>query len=318
MDREAIISLLARLSPSAQGIISDLLVANYQNDYVVRHIEANSVLFCGQFRPADGVKVIATAMYQDMCGSLMNEFQQAVAADICVCDESAVNGLKKDGSHGWAMKEKRDDGNVNCAADHLNVYNVTFSDCSDQDPWAVCHCDNAQESVKSMSEKFDRVPAGLQSRVCHLVAFENKTPGGVAVRPWNIIALYGDVQDSVYMHESRHCTDRGFSESEAFLKAKELDTCWPSDYSKSSDHELFAEIGVAYLYDKSGKTLHERGFDSSCLSNGLKALSDHAGSEYEKGSKCFKREPNVKIVHSSKIGVASAESLSDMAVEVSR
>ncbi|OAX80489.1 hypothetical protein ACJ72_05176 [Emergomyces africanus] len=404
-------NLLARLPPSARGIISDLLVAKYEKDYIIRHIGDNSALFCGQFRPADAVKVIATAMYQEVEGSLMNEFKRAVAADTCVSDENAADQLKSDGSHGRAMEDgfvitaylkiakpsldascmsnqlkllnpilnkywdtpgcpnkippklikhkgilfpdglgslretgpisgaepteiiqweksegvpeycwrmsqdKRDDGNVWCTADRLNVYNVTYSDCPDQDPWAMCHCTDAQQSVKAMTENFGRVPAGLRSRVRHVIAFENNSPGGVRVGPWNIIAIYGDVQYSVYMHESGHCTDRGFSTSEAFLKAKELDTCWPSDYSKSSNAELFAEMGVAYLYDKSGKTLRERGFDPSCLSKGLKALGDHAGSDYVKGSKCFKREPNSKIVHPDEVGVMSPESPLDVPIE---
>ncbi|KAL2375908.1 hypothetical protein RJ035_008203 [Blastomyces gilchristii] len=79
------------------------------------------------------------------------------------------------------------------------------------------------------------------------------------------------------------------------LAQRKRNTYWPSDYFKSSDRELFAETGVAYLYDNSGKTLLERGYDPSCLANGLKALGEHAGSEFQKGSKCFKREPNSKI-----------------------
>ncbi|OJD15348.1 hypothetical protein AJ78_04393 [Emergomyces pasteurianus Ep9510] len=411
MDEEATINLLARLPPSARGIISDLLVPTYLEGHTIRSIWSNSAFLCGQFRPADAVKLVATAINQDVRGSLMKEFQQAVAADTCVSDEDAVNDLKKDGSHGWALESgfiisvylklvkssldtrcmsnqlklldpivnkywdtpgcpnkavpelvkykgilfpnglgsleetspvsgaeptsiiqwektegvpeycwslaqrKRDNGKVYCTADHLTVYNVTYSDCSNQDPWAICRCDDAQHSVKTMTEKFGRVPAGLRSRVRHLIVLENESPGGVQVDPWNIIGIYGDVHDSVYMHESSHCTDHGFSKSEAFQKAKKLDTCWPTDYSKSTDADLFAETGVAYLYDKSGKTLRERGFDPSCLSNGLKALGDHVGSEYAKDSQCFKREPNSRIVHPSEVGAMSAELPSDVAIE---
>ncbi|OJD23888.1 hypothetical protein ACJ73_04757 [Blastomyces percursus] len=207
----------------------------------------------------------------------------------------------------WALAQrKRSDGRVYCTADRLDVFNVTYSDCIDQDPWAICRCNDAQQSVDTMVEKFGRVPAGLRSRVRHLIAFEDKTPGGLHVSPWNIIAVFGNVKDSVYMHESSHCTDRDFYKSEAFLKAKDLDTCWPSDYSKSSDRELFAETGVAYLYDNSGKRLLERGYDPSCLANGLKALGEHAGSEFQKGSQCFKREPNSKIVFPEDEEVATA------------
>ncbi|EER40065.1 conserved hypothetical protein [Histoplasma capsulatum H143] len=412
MDREATMSLLARLPPSARGIISDLLVPAYLEGHTIRYIAANSAFLCGGFRPAAAVKLVATAINQDVRGSLMDEFQRAVAADTCVSDESAAKDLKKDGSHAWALEsgfiisaylklvkpsldascmsnqlklldpilnkywdtpgcpnkvapelikykgilfpdglesldeaspisgaepteviqwekaegvpeycwsfaqQERGDGKVYCTADHLSVYNVTYSDCPDQDPWAICRCDDAQHSVKTMTEKFGRVPAGLRSRVRHLLALEDTRSHGLQRDPWNIIVIYGDANDSVYMHESSHCADRGFSSSEAFLKAKEQDTCWPTDYSKSSDADLFAETGVAYLYDKSGKTLRERGFDPSCLSNGLKALGDYVGSEFAKDSRCFKREPNSRIIHPSEVGVTSAEPPSDMAIEV--
>ncbi|KKZ61622.1 hypothetical protein EMCG_03868 [[Emmonsia] crescens] len=393
MDREASMSLLARLPSGARAAISDLLVAAFNPGLFVRYFRDNSAYFGGRFRPADSIKMLAAVMFHGYPGIPRDEFMQAVAADTCVGDEPAAKNLKRDGSYGRAIesgltiavylkinaqppldascmrnqlnllgpilnklwdaktgcpnkvppkfikhkgilfpkgsgqlgsdaisgakptkvtqwdksegvpdycwelaKKKRKDGRVYCTAGRLDVYNVTYSDCLDQDPWVICHCNDAQHSVDTMVEKFGLVPAGLRSRVRHLIAFEDKTPGGLHVDPWNIVAVYGDVNDSVYMHESSHCTDRGFSTSEAFLKAKDLDTCWPSQYSKTTDRELFAETGVAYLYDNSGKTLLERGYDPSCLANGLKALGEHAGSEFKKGSKCFKRKPNSRII----------------------
>ncbi|EEH09528.1 hypothetical protein HCBG_03065 [Histoplasma capsulatum G186AR] len=393
MDREASMNLIARLPSGARAAISDLLVVALEKGLVLRHGQGNSALFGGVFRPADSLKMLATAMYHGYPGIPNDDFVKAVAADTCVGDKPAADNLKKDGSYRtaiesglmiaaylkivkppldascmrnqlnvlepilnklwdaktgcpnkvapkliqhksvlfrnglgelgsdpiqgakstevtkwdksegvpeycWKMAEgKRDDGRVRCTADRLDVYNVTYSDCLDQDPWAICRCNDAQQSLDKMVEYFGRVPAGLRSRVRHLIAFEDNSPGGVRVGPWNIIAIYGDASDSVYMHESGHCTDRDFSRSEAFQKAKAADSCWPSEYSRSNDRELFAELGVAYLYDNSGKTLRERGYDASCLGNELKALGEYVGSEYKKGSKCFKREPNSKIIH---------------------
>lgn len=54
---------------------------------------------------------------------------------------------------------------------------------------------------------------------------------------------------------------------------------------------------MAYLYDKSGKTLLERGCDASCLSHQLNALGNYAGGEFQRTSKCFKRGENSPVIH---------------------
>ncbi|OJD15845.1 hypothetical protein AJ78_03942 [Emergomyces pasteurianus Ep9510] len=112
-----------------------------------------------------------------------------------------------------------------------------------------------------------------------------------------MIMMFGDSPDQYYMREAAHCIDRGFYSSETFQKTKALDSCWPSYYFRATDAELFAEIGVLCFYDHSGKSFRQRGFDSSCLSNGLKAIGDYAGDDFKETSKCFKREENSPIFH---------------------
>ncbi|OAX84523.1 hypothetical protein ACJ72_01114 [Emergomyces africanus] len=205
-------------------------------------------------------------------------------------------------------KRSNEDSRPRCEPSRLNIYNVTYSDCLDQDPWVLCHCSDAQQSLNQMITRVGKLPPALRSHMIHLAAFENESVGGATVIPWNMIMVFGEAQDSVYMHEASHCIDRGFYESEAFLKAKAMDSCWPTYYSKSADIELFAELGVLFLYDRSGKSLIERGYDPACLVNGLKAIDEYVGLDYKRdGNKCFKRNPNSKVVYPSEAQLLSPE-----------
>ncbi|OJD12856.1 hypothetical protein ACJ73_09288 [Blastomyces percursus] len=163
-------------------------------------------------------------------------------------------------------------------------------------------------SLDDVITRVGKLPPGLRSHMIHLIAFEHNSVGGAAVLPLNMVLIFGEAQDSVYMHEASHCIDRGFYASETFRAAKEKDSCWPTHYSKSADIELFAEIGVLHLYDKSGKTLLERGHDPACLANGLKAIDEYVGLDYQRdGTKCFKRKPNSKVVYPSEFQILSPE-----------
>ncbi|EEQ91909.1 hypothetical protein RJZ56_005352 [Blastomyces dermatitidis] len=205
-------------------------------------------------------------------------------------------------------QRSNDDLRPRCEPRRLNVFNVTYEDCPDQDPWVICHCSDAQQSLDDVIRRVGQLPPGLRSHMIHLIAFEHSSVGGAAVLPWNMVMIFGEAQDSVYMHEASHCIDRGFYASETFRTAKAKDSCWPTHYSKSADIELFAEIGVLYLYDKSGKTLIQRGHDPACLANGLKAIDAYVGLDYQRGgSKCFKRKPNSKVVYPPGFQIQSPE-----------
>ncbi|OAX78973.1 hypothetical protein ACJ72_06714 [Emergomyces africanus] len=231
-----------------------------------------------------------------------------------------VRWKKSDGYPEFCWNEARakrssTDNRVRCEPDRLTVYNITYPDCG-EDPWALCRCSDAQESVEEMVTRFGRVPPGLRSSVRHLIAFEHPSSAGITIVPWNMIMIFGNSSDSVYFHESSHCRDQGFHNSRAFKRAKELDSCWPTQYSKTSDAELFAELGVAHLYDRSGKTLLERGFNPACLSNGLRAISKYVGDDYKRSGKCFKRRPNSPIVHPTAAQILNLEQyVSDVELE---
>lgn len=104
MDREASMSLLARLPSGARAAISDLLVARFDPGLVTRYFRDNSALFGGRFRPADAIKMLAAVMFHGYPGIPMDEFMQAVAADTCVGDEPAAKNLMRDGTYGRAIE----------------------------------------------------------------------------------------------------------------------------------------------------------------------------------------------------------------------
>ncbi|OAX82572.1 hypothetical protein ACJ72_03077 [Emergomyces africanus] len=143
-------------------------------------------------------------------------------------------------------------------------------------PGQLCRCSDSQASVDTMVMRVGGIHPGLRSHVRHLIGFEGDLTAGTVV-PWNMIMIFGDSPDQYYMHEAAHCIYRGFN--------------------KTSDMELFTEVGVLYIYDNRGKSLRQRGFDPSCLSNGLKVFGDYAGEDFKEASRCFKRRENSPIVH---------------------
>ncbi|PGH09176.1 hypothetical protein GX51_00930 [Blastomyces parvus] len=256
---------------------------------------------------------VAPRLEKDYKRVLFSNGIEVLNTDPVPGSEAKVTQWKKsDGYPRFCWNEARatsDDGTTPwCEPDSLEVYSVSYPDCPDQDPWVLCRCSNAQQTLDQMVTRFGRLPAGLRSYITHLIAFKRAAVGGAAISPGNLVIVYGEAQDSVYMHEATHHIDRRFSVSEGFKKAKEMDTCFPTAYSKRSDVELFAEIGVLYLYDKSGKTLLERGYDASCLKNELDALGGYVGKEYIRDtSKCFKRVPDSPIIHPTDAGILNAE-----------
>ncbi|OJD13180.1 hypothetical protein AJ78_06342 [Emergomyces pasteurianus Ep9510] len=403
-NREETFNLLGRLPSSARGGVSDLLNMAFPPNLSIRVAWDNSAIFGGGFRPADGVKMILTALIRGAPGIPMDDFMKAVEADSCVADQDASEELKRGGYfyaqegglaiaaymklvktppidascmsnqlkilrpildkrwdapgqcpnkiapklvkykpilfprgievlnvdpvpgpgdatvvlwdksdgipewfwHEGRVKRQNDPSRIYCEHENIQVFNVSYPDC-DQDPWTLGRCTDAQESVDDIVRKFGRLPAGLRSYITHLIAFENPYPAGGGLIPLNYVTIYGDVVDSVYMHEAAHHVDRGFFQNATFLAAKAADTCYPTTSSKLGDRELLADLGVTYLYDKSGKTLLERGYDASCLVHLLNALGDYAGGDFQRTSKCFKRPQNSRVIHPTDAEFANPE-----------
>ncbi|EEH05658.1 hypothetical protein HCBG_05922 [Histoplasma capsulatum G186AR] len=187
-----------------------------------------------------------------------------------------------------------------CKAENLNIYNVTYSDCPDQDPWALCHCSDAQISADSMVVKFGRLTPGLRSHVRHLLVINYDGIGASDSAPdYQFIASAGDAPDSSLMTAATTMLADGFYNTDPWINAISRDTCWPTmPYNVQFPwYEILSATGAIYLYDSSGKSMLERGYDVSCMSNGMRALGAYHGSDFKQGGKCFKRKPNDPIVH---------------------
>ncbi|KLJ05826.1 hypothetical protein EMPG_10744 [Blastomyces silverae] len=187
-----------------------------------------------------------------------------------------------------------------CAIDDLSVYNVTYSDCPDQDPWPICRCNDSRMSLDSTVAKLGRLTAGLRSYVRLFFALHSDDfdVAGPIIEP-DFFLSFGVPPDSNLIYWATHIVNDGFWNNETWKNAVWEDTCWPSPIfdTEHPEFEVFGDAGVAYLYDSSGKSLLERGYDVSCMSHGLRVLTAYAGSHYKQNSKCFERKPNFPIVH---------------------
>ncbi|OJD10230.1 hypothetical protein AJ78_08677 [Emergomyces pasteurianus Ep9510] len=197
----------------------------------------------------------------------------------------------------WDISQIPTPSGPTCPADNLNVYDVTYSDCPDQDPWPICHCRTTQMSVNETVAKFGRIPAGLRSYVRSYLALDDDY-NGVGLFTDGFIVSVGFPQDSGYMYAASENVNGDFSQNQTFIDAVSKDTCWPTEMHPDDEpeYETFCKTGVAYLYDSSGTSLLQRGYDISCMANGLRALGAYVGHHYKQNSKCFKRKP-VRIVH---------------------
>lgn len=103
--REETFNLLGRLPSSARGGVSDVLHIAFPPNVKMRVGRDNSAIFGGDFRPADGIKMILTALIRGTGpGMPMDEFMKAVEADSCVADEDASQELERGGGYFWSLE----------------------------------------------------------------------------------------------------------------------------------------------------------------------------------------------------------------------
>ncbi|OAX79723.1 hypothetical protein ACJ72_05951 [Emergomyces africanus] len=188
-----------------------------------------------------------------------------------------------------------------CAVDDLNVYNVTYSDCPDQDPWPICRCSDARMSLDESVTKFGRLPAALRSYIRSYLVLGGDVDTVGSIYERDFFVSLAVPPDSGFMYWATQIINDEYWPNRTWSDAVSKDTCWPEELLYSDpddiDYEVFGQTGVAYLYDSSGKSLLERGYDISCMSNGFRTLGAYAGHHYKQNSKCFKRKPNFPIVH---------------------
>ncbi|KAF2476847.1 uncharacterized protein BDR25DRAFT_162608, partial [Lindgomyces ingoldianus] len=132
----------------------------------------------------------------------------------------------------------------NCALSKLEVYNVTYNDCTAY-PWTICRCADAQLSVDQMRNAIGRVPPGARSNVVHYFVVSGDKPDGTistsAGSSNDRVLLRGSLHDAVFMHETMHSVDK-FSSKQPFTDAYNADSCVPDAYSNASPAEDFAQL----------------------------------------------------------------------------
>ena len=106
--------------------------------------------------------------------------------------------------------------NVNCAINNLEVYTVTYSDCPTR-PWILCRCSDSNVSRQQFAVDFGRVPPGIRSRVVHTLIIQDSGPSAGSSN--DRVLFRGNVKPAVYLHESMHSADQGFSGSSTFTTA---------------------------------------------------------------------------------------------------
>lgn len=117
-----------------------------------------------------------------------------------------------------------------CAVDNLDVYDVTYSDCPDQDPWPICHCRNARMSLDETVAKFGRLPAGLRSYVRSYLALDGDDDSGVVrYLHTDFFVSFGFPQDSGFMYWASVIVGDDFWQNQTFIDAVSKDTCWTTN-----------------------------------------------------------------------------------------
>ncbi|EPS44881.1 hypothetical protein H072_1131 [Dactylellina haptotyla CBS 200.50] len=189
-----------------------------------------------------------------------------------------------------------------CSASHVQVYNVTYSDCAR--PWVFCRCDYAPVSIGRTADIFGRMPVHMRSMVRHPMIVPNPDGQCCCAAPDDgDLMVAGDCPIETFAHEVSHLIDnRGdvfgedFSSKSTFVNALAADTCSISNYGNTNGrHEEFAEMGVVALYNVNTNLLPavDSSATTGCFSNQLSAIKTKFGSQfYAYGGTCVNRQPD--------------------------
>jgi hypothetical protein len=181
------------------------------------------------------------------------------------------------------------DARPKCELRDLEIYDVTYEDCSGRDPWIVCRCSNAELSLQETVDGMGTLPPGARSNVLHIITM-NGFGGGGGYSDGNSIFCGGHPSNTWFSHESMHCNDRdgfAFSNGDIWNQAIAADTCVPDSYSNNNPTEDFAQVGTYLNYDINGHTIDYTGKDASCMSHQLDAARTYLGDRLDKGTQCF-------------------------------
>ncbi|KAH7323169.1 hypothetical protein B0I35DRAFT_477053 [Stachybotrys elegans] len=178
----------------------------------------------------------------------------------------------------------------NCSLEKVEVYNVTYADCSEE-PWVFCRCPDAADNLQDVVTHFGQIPVLARDFVRHVVLGADFTtpegivPGAIAIIEDGDIVMYGENSNIVlFLHETGHLidqryqpegSDRSYAENEEFRNIADNDTCVVDEYAKNSYSELYAQVLPVLAYEWNIGAINElEGVaDDTCMSGVKEAIT---------------------------------------------
>ncbi|KAI6378500.1 hypothetical protein MCOR25_002203 [Pyricularia grisea] len=210
---------------------------------------------------------------------------------------------------------------ANLDAADFKVYEVRYGDCDE--PWHMCVHDEAGSSKEHLAEQFGRIPIGMRSYVRNLVAqpqhFEKKTVTA-HFRSTGDMTTFVKVELATLVHEIGHALDflalknkttqdgkkvSSFSMTKAWQDSVALDSNVPTEYSRKSWVENFAETVIMATFDENVPNARSKDVgpwpDSNkweLFKEQLKTVVDNVGGKItpDENAKCRNRLQNSKAV----------------------
>ncbi|KAH8896146.1 hypothetical protein GQ53DRAFT_838418 [Thozetella sp. PMI_491] len=146
-----------------------------------------------------------------------------------------------------------------CNPTDLEIYDIYYADC--HAPWTVCRCNSVPStySIDVIADNIGKVPVRARSWVRHYSFYPANNAGLGAYSTGTDINVFGDFAVStILFHETSHNLDywylggaTGFySNGAEWQNLASKDSCVPTQYSKASWQEDFAEMSVQAIYEE--------------------------------------------------------------------
>ncbi|KZV93220.1 hypothetical protein EXIGLDRAFT_835860 [Exidia glandulosa HHB12029] len=160
------------------------------------------------------------------------------------------------------------DGDVQCDVANIEAREVFYEDC--EQSWTICRCPDANMNLDQLEERFGQVPPGIRSYVGAILA---TSAGGCSAVTLDgtFVRYHGDCQMTVFLHESGHAFDSGFSSTQGWNDAISASSCVPDGYANTNPVEDWTQVNVLYTYTKQFGPLPA---DPSCLQPQLDQLAN--------------------------------------------
>lgn len=137
----------------------------------------------------------------------------------------------------------------------------------------LCMCEGAQEDINALAYGMSKVPLFIRQFVNSITSIPAASTSAYTFTGTGRITVFGSVDAfDLFIHESAHAQDQGFSSSDAYTNALAADTCVPDEYARTNQVECYAQDMVVFLYQLWKKTTPSPG--TACMSNQLSAIQN--------------------------------------------